>query len=282
MKLGDRIALLYTLITVGTLTLVSVVFYVVFQYLVEIDFSTHGAWILLLFLFINSLLIYFVGKIYTTRIINQIDTAYQSERSFIRNASHEINNPLTAIQGECEISLLKERTPAQYKAALHRISSETKRIIELMKHLLFLSRGENELLQNAVESIFLADFMMQFSRKRIQFSPDSFAFVVNANPYLLRIAIENIVNNACKYSDDKLVEIRLRGNTLEIEDQGIGIPSEELLHINQPFYRATNARVYAGNGIGLSLSLRILRIYGAEVTVTSVLNKGTKVRIDFR
>ena len=78
------------------------------------------------------------------------------------------------------------------------------------------------------------------------------------------------------------MEIRLRGSVLEINDQGIGIPPEELERIFQPFYRATNTREYAGNGIGLSLAIRILTIYGAEINISSTVNKGTKVKIDFQ
>ena len=52
--------------------------------------------------------------------------------------------------------------------------------------------------------------------------------MISANPYLLKIAIKNILSNACKYSDDKSVEMRLRGSVLTISDRGIGIPPEEL------------------------------------------------------
>ena len=90
-------------------------------------------------------------------MVDRIDAAYQSEKAFISNASHELNNPLTAIQGECEISLLKERSPEEYQA------TETSRIIQLIKHLLFLSHGDKEIQKSAMETIFLADFLMQFS-----------------------------------------------------------------------------------------------------------------------
>ena len=82
-------------------------------------------------------------------MVDRIDAAYQSEKAFISNASHELNNPLTAIQGECEISLLKERSPEEYQAALGRIATETSRIIQLIKHLLFLSHGDKEIQKNA-------------------------------------------------------------------------------------------------------------------------------------
>ena len=230
---------------------------------------------------VSSVLIYFVGRLYATRMVDRIDAAYQSEKAFISNASHELNNPLTAIQGECEISLLKERSPEEYQAALRRIATETSRIIQLIKHLLFLSHGDKEIQKSAMETIFLADFLMQFSSARISFSPDNFSYMISANPYLLKIAIKNILSNACKYSDDKPVEMRLRGSVLTISDRGIGIPPEELKRIFQPFYRASNTREYAGHGVGLSLSLRILSTYGAKVNIISDLGVGTSVEIDF-
>ena len=214
-------------------------------------------------------------------MLDRLDSAFKAEKSFVSHASHELNNPLTAIQGECEISLLKERSPEEYQAALRRIATETSRIIQLIKHLLFLSHGDKEIQKSAMETIFLADFLMQFSSARISFSPDNFSYMIRANPYLLKIAIKNILSNACKYSDDKPVEMRLRGSVLTISDRGIGIPPEELKRIFQPFYRASNTREYAGHGVGLSLSLRILSTYGAKVNITSDLGIGTSVEIDF-
>ena len=62
---------------------------------------------------------------------------------------------------------------------------------------------------------------------------------------------------------------------------GMGIPEEEIARVYQPFYRASNTREFAGHGIGLSLSMRILRSYGAEITITSEVGKGTTVEIEF-
>ncbi|SEF54597.1 sensor histidine kinase [Parabacteroides chinchillae] len=249
------------------------------QYGSEIQKRIGG--LLLILLLIGIILIYLVGKLYAIRMVDRIDAAYQSEKSFIGSASHELNNPLTAIQGECEISLLKERTPEEYQAALERIAAETKRIITLMKHLLFLSHGDKEIVKNARENIPLADFLMRFVDGRIGFCTDNFAYTFQANPYLLKIAISNLLNNACKYSKDTPVEMRLNGAILEITDQGIGIPAEEIKRIYQPFYRASNTREYAGHGIGLSLSMRILTTYGAKVDIISEEEKGTTVRIEF-
>lgn len=278
MKTESKIALFYTSTTIGIMAAVSLILYLFYVWCGE---GIMIGWLLSLLPVVSGTLIYFVGRLYAGRIVNRINVAYHSEKSFISNASHELNNPLTAIQGECEISLLKERTPAEYQAALGRIASETKRIIQLMKQLLFLSHGDKEILKGTVEPIYLTEFLSQFAVSSVSFSPDSFAMVVNANPYLLKMAIGNIIANARKYSDNKPVEIVLKNSVLRIIDQGIGIPPEELSRIYQPFYRGSNTRAYAGNGIGLSLSLRILQTYGAEIDITSELSRGTTVAISF-
>jgi signal transduction histidine kinase len=281
MMSDKKIAYRYTYITVGVITVVSVFFYLIIILFPDI-LLPYRIGLLIAFLLINGIFVSIIAKHYANEMTAWIESAYQSEKSFISNASHELNNPLTAIQGECEISLMKERTPPDYQASLKRIASETQRIIQLMKHLMFLSKGDEEILKTVTKTIILAEFLMQFMEKRIQFAPDNFAFMLDMNPYLLKTALSNIIGNALKYSGNEMVEIRLRGAILEIKDQGIGIPPEDLNRVFQPFYRAANTREYTGNGIGLSLSVRILRVYGAEISISSVLNEGTKVRIDFQ
>ena len=68
---------------------------------------------------------------------------------------------------------------------------------------------------------------------------------------------------------------------LEVEDQGIGIPQEEIEHIFQSFYRGSNTRDYAGQGIGLSLTLKIISAYHGKLDISSEIEKGTKVRVIF-
>lgn len=222
-------------------------------------------------------------------MLDRIDTAFKSEKAFINNASHELNNPITAIQGECEISLMKKRSTEEYVAALQRIATESKRISQLTRNLLSLSHQEEEMRIRLTEPIFLESWLKDIyeNNRRIEllFNKDCSNITVDANPELLEIAIRNIVDNACKYSGDKIVRIRLycnpSGKVIEIEDHGIGIPQEETGHIFQSFYRASNAREYPGYGIGLSLSLKILSFYGGKTEITSELNKYTKFTITF-
>ena len=171
-------------------------------------------------------------------MLDRLDSAFKAEKSFVSHASHELNNPITAIQGECEISLLKERSTGEYIESLQRISSESKRLSSLIRHLLFLSRQEEELLKNNIEEIILADILKELTasdeRIHLHLEETDPQMTVKANPYLLKIALKNIIDNACKYSDKEVNVTLYREQQqviLDIEDRGIGIPQEEIEHI---------------------------------------------------
>lgn len=221
-------------------------------------------------------------------MLDRIDAAFQAEKSFISNASHELNNPLTAIQGECEISLLKERSSTEYIDSLQRISTESRRITQLIKHLLFLSRQDEDILQNTREEIdlvvLLRDLCLQYSQVIFNTDAAEGSVFITANFYLLRIALQNITDNARKYSKEQVdvsLDIREGIPVIEVKDHGIGIPEEEIHHIFHSFYRASNTREYTGQGIGLSLSMKILSVYGAKIAMDSEVNSYTKVTITF-
>ena len=221
-------------------------------------------------------------------MLDRIDTAFQAEKSFISNASHELNNPLTAIQGECEITLLKERSPQEYIDSLQRISTESKRITQLIRHLLFLSRQEEDILQNAREEmdlvVLLRDLCLQYPQVIFHTDVPEGHALVTANFYLLRIAFQNVIDNARKYSKgqvDVSLSIRESAPAIEVKDYGIGIPEEEIQHIFHSFYRASNTREYAGQGIGLSLSMKIVSVYGGKIAIESQVESYTKVTMTF-
>lgn len=222
------------------------------------------------------------------RMLDRLDSAFKAEKSFVSHASHELNNPITAIQGECEISLLKERSTQEYVEALQRISEESKRISNLIRHLLFLSRQDDELFKNNIEETRLTDILEELAgtdeRIHLFTAETDKDATVTANPYLIKIALKNIIDNACKYST-KEVNITCQRNhgklIIEITDQGIGIPEEEIEQIFQSFYRGSNTHSYAGQGIGLSLTLKILSAYQARMEIESEIKKGTKVRVIF-
>ncbi|HUX84905.1 MAG TPA: sensor histidine kinase, partial [Chitinophagaceae bacterium] len=109
------------------------------------------------------------------------------------------------------------------------------------------------------------------------------SLLVTGNRQLLEIALDNIVRNAFKFSDDQTVtctlQVQANSVTITVRDQGIGISQEDLNHIFQPFYRGENARTYSGYGIGLSLADRIIALHKGKIQVTSGLGKGSVFQI---
>ena len=112
---------------------------------------------------------------------------------------------------------------------------------------------------------------------------DEALLYVKGNTNLLRLAINNIITNACKYSDNGVVKIRLSSENnkiiVAIADQGIGIPENELQHIFEPFFRASNAHDYEGHGVGLPLTLNIIRLHKGSLGISSKVGKGTEIKV---
>lgn len=237
------------------------------------ELSQFIGWGLFVVVLVTSLLLYLISRFYAMRIVNNIADAYHAERLFIDNASHEISNPLTAIKGECEIALMRKRSDDDYRRTLGKVSQETDRIITIMRELMQLSHAERECASNKnmiAMSILLEAFTSD--RVRVDIVDD---FQVNVNETLLHIALRNIISNAVKYSDGEIVSIKVNKNEVNISDKGIGIPKVDMPHIFNPFFRASNATLHSGHGIGLALAYRILKASGFSVKVKSTYESGT-------
>ncbi len=106
---------------------------------------------------------------------------------------------------------------------------------------------------------------------------------VNGNKQLLQLAFANILNNACKYSSNKPVQFFLAASdshiVITIKDEGIGIPEAELQYIYDPFFRASNTKLFEGYGIGLPLARNVIILHRGTLIVKSAVNAGTSVQI---
>ncbi|WP_255158055.1 sensor histidine kinase KdpD [Siphonobacter sp. BAB-5385] len=107
------------------------------------------------------------------------------------------------------------------------------------------------------------------------------SLLVKGNKSLLTTAFLNLMENACKFSQNKQVEVTLgvntEGATVTFTDQGVGISAEDLKHIYEPFFRAENVKKIHGYGIGLPLTHRIMELHHGRILVSSELNRGTSV-----
>ena len=188
---------------------------------------------------------------------------------------------MTAIEGECEVGLLREYSTREYQDILRRIAHEADRVETIMRELLQFShvRSGEKLAER--EPVSVGAMLKEMAREkcRVDCQDD---FVVLGDRHLLRMAFHNLISNAMKYSDGKPVTVTVAGRTVEVSDQGIGIPPEDLRHVFEPFYRASNTGTVMGHGVGLALAKAILERHGAKIYMESKTGKGTTVRVVFR
>jgi signal transduction histidine kinase len=229
-------------------------------------------------------------------LLNRIEIAFETNKNFISNASHEFGTPLTAIIGEADVTLLKDRTPEEYKEALQKILKQSERLNKISQSLLFLAqigykenkfnytilRTDELILQaNEIMNQLIPENNIKIDFELLPENPKKLK--VMGNKDLLMLAITNIMTNACKYSSNKPVIVSLASTNNEIvmifKDQGIGIPESELPFIYDPFFRASNTAAYDGYGIGLPLTQNIIKIHKGELIINSVLHKGVTVQV---
>ncbi len=228
------------------------------------------------------------------KMLERIESAFKIQKNFIANASHELRTPLTIITGQLEIANLKNRPAEEYRAVINSVLEDIKNLNNISNRLLMLAQTSSDLAKLNLVPIRIDDLLWTVSHEIKKLIPeysvhitmetdldDEQLLTVYGNEHLLKTTFSNLVENACKYSpSEKSVFIHLRhepGNiVISFNDNGIGIPEEDLKMIFQPFYRGRNSYEFTGNGIGLSLSERIVGIHSGKIDVYSKIGKGSE------
>ncbi|HZE85216.1 MAG TPA: HAMP domain-containing sensor histidine kinase, partial [Puia sp.] len=216
---------------------------------------------------------------------------------FVSNISHELRTPLAAIIAELEVSAIKERTHEEYKEIIRLILSDARRLSRLSNDLLDLAKASYDQAKITFKELRLDEVLLDARSGVIRSNPsykvDIFFereieegdFIsINGNEYLLKVAFSNIMENACKFSSDHACAVtigfREKKTMLRFSDRGIGIRPEDLSHIFTPFYRGGNKNFASGNGIGLSLSAKIIHLHHGCILVDSKVNEGTTFTVE--
>lgn len=225
------------------------------------------------------------------KMLTRLENAFNLQKTFVANISHELRNPLTAITAQLEVVLLRPRDVDNYQKTINSVLEDIKNLNRAAESLLELTRLNADHLQLDLRQVRLDELLWSLREKVLASNPsfeidmdlnlpeDDSEMMVIANEHLLGIALANLMENGCKYSKNGKVKVSMAIHKdkmhLAFEDQGIGIAAEDLPHIFQPFYRGTNSNRVIGHGIGLSLVGRILDLHGAQVSVTSEIEKGS-------
>lgn len=230
------------------------------------------------------------------QMLERLESAFEMQRSFVSNASHELRTPLTSITGQIEVSLMKPRTQEEYEFILESVLEDIKNLNSLSNGLLDLAKASSDISAITLNALRIDQILWETREEliernknfniAIQFKEpiyDEKELMVLGNKQLLKTGIVNLMDNACKYSADKSVDIVLSVKdkciVAEFADKGIGIDSSDLEKIFQPFFRAKNAKSISGNGLGLSLTDKIIQIHRGTISIASQLNRGTTVTI---
>lgn len=233
-------------------------------------------------------------------LLDQQKRLIDNQRAFISQASHELRTPMTSLKGLLETSILYDKDSNALRGSIQKAARELDRLVSLSNGLLQLARVENEedamkthqldlmeLTMDSVEAVQnawpLVHMTLQISDGVLQ---QNRVLLIQGERTLLKIAVSNLIDNACKYADGNPVAIFLEMNTedkigIRIADQGIGIPEEDQEKILLPLSRGSNVQTAKGFGIGLTLAYKIIELHQGRFRMKSELGKGTEIGIEF-
>ncbi|MBN1150788.1 HAMP domain-containing histidine kinase [candidate division WOR-3 bacterium] len=222
----------------------------------------------------------------------------QKEReTILYEIAHDLKNPLSIIRIYAETLLRGEVDQDKMCYFSEVIIEKSKHILSMVEDMLELAKLQNIEYLLDISSVDLKDVVRKsllsqsdFAESRnISFDinlPKKFAFVEGDEDLLIR-AVENIINNAVKFSKENstvLVSILDEGDKwlLTVEDRGIGILEEEIGNIFRKFYRSADAKIFPGSGLGLSIVERIIALHEGEIEIQSSKGERTCVSLRFR
>ncbi len=229
-------------------------------------------------------------------MLDRLQTSFDTQNNFVSNASHEFRTPLTTIIGEADLALSKYRSGEEYRQSLEVILHQAEKVKGLTESLLSLAQSSfdgkkqewkplriDELFFEIKQSFDERDISGQLFLNMEDLPEDDSKVTVEGNGHLLKLAFSNVIINAFKYSNNNFVKVYIQPKKksilVKVEDSGIGIPSTEIGHIYEPFFRASNSMRYEGYGVGLPLTKAIITLHKGEIHVTSEENIGTIVHI---
>ena len=215
---------------------------------------------------------------------------------FVSMASHEFRTPLSTILSSISLLAKYTTTEDQPKRDKHidRIKSSVKTLTDILNEFLSLGRIEEGKVDVKPDSFDLTEFMSNIinemnvllkPNQNIQYTHIG-SPITYSDSNLLKHVIVNLLSNAIKFSpDNSIINIESKvddnNTTLQITDQGIGIPKSDQVHLFERFFRATNVTNIQGTGLGLHIVGRYVDLLKGDIKYNSELEKGSKFTIQY-
>lgn len=234
-------------------------------------------------------------------MLHALEEAYQHvqqvndlQRRFLADASHELRTPLTIMLSSLELMKKEEgRDPEFQTNALENISTEAERMARLTTRLLLLARTDARA-PFAPQPLLIVDIISEAyrqgcpSHRKIAMQCQGLETledaVVSGNADYLKQVFLILLENACKYTPDGgqvtiIGERKERELVVTVADTGIGIAQDDVPRLFERFYRAPNASIQPGMGLGLSIALSIVEQHNGTIKVESTLGQGSRFTI---
>lgn len=226
---------------------------------------------------------------------DRIQVHINSLKDFVANASHELKTPITIIHGFAETLHDNPQLPQEtHQDITGKIVRNCERMDHIIKDLLLLTNIENipesrlkkcdleEIVKNSCDTVKAIYPTAEIAVEK----PSNQNFTLLADPDLLELVFNNLIENAAKYSPlTPSIKISLKKNgtwiSAAVSDKGIGIPQEDLPHIFDRFYRVDKgrSRKMGGTGLGLSIANTIIIKHGGKIAASSNLGQGTTLTV---
>jgi two-component system sensor histidine kinase MprB len=218
-------------------------------------------------------------------VVDRLERSQAAQRQLVADASHELRTPVTALRTNAELLLEQEDlAPAERRVLLADVVDQTEELSALVADLIELARGDQPTAEvHDVRLDALVGEAVERARRHaphVRFSTHLEPVAVDAVGDRLGRAVNNLLDNAARYSrDGGEIEVTLRGGTITVCDHGPGVPPDELPHIFDRFFRATNARGQAGSGLGLAIVKQVAERHGGSVSAAPAPGGGLAVTL---
>ena len=228
-------------------------------------------------------------------LLGRLREAYERQARFAGDASHQLRTPLTAMIGQIEVGLRRDRPAEDYRIALSRAGDQAGRLSRIVEAMLFLARRDAEAAGPCREPLDLsawADDYAESHRKEGRHPASALVrrttgpCPAEAHAALLTQLVDNLVDNASKWSEPgSPIVIVTRSepgwSILEVEDRGLGIAPADLALVFDPFFRSADSRRAGvpGVGLGLAVARRIAEALGGSISAASQPGTGSRFTV---
>ncbi len=211
-----------------------------------------------------------------------LDDSVHAQRQLVADASHELRTPVTSLRTNIEVLLAGGELPDDdRRRLLEDVRAETEELSALITDVIELARGDEPLsdVEEAQFDAIVSEALARAQRRRpnVTFSAELEPTVVEGLPDRLGRAVDNLLDNAAKYSPEgTVVEVGLRDGELSVRDHGPGIPAADRPHVFDRFYRGATARGRPGSGLGLAIVRQVAETHGGSISVHEGAGGGSR------